>query len=369
MRIIVTGGGTGGHIYPALAFVKYLRRVIPNVEVLYIGTKKGLESKIVPAANVDFETIEIQSIRRNFSLSNFRTMYLLATSIGKAKRILRDFKPDIVLGTGGYVSAPVLLAALRLKIPTIIHEQNSYPGMTNRYLGKRVNRVAVAMQAAKGYFPMDKVVFTGNPRAQEVADLQRTSSTLVEFNLSVDKRTVVIFGGSRGALTINKAVVEAFSEFSKKNYQVIYASGERYYEEYKVDFIQADNQPNIAVRPYINNMSEVLASADLFLGRSGATTIAEITALGLPAIFIPSPNVVADHQTKNAQALVDKGAALLIRDDELTGENIVQSISEILENSVKYNQMATASRKEGVSDSSERVLKLINEVLDERRRV
>lgn len=362
MRIILTGGGTGGHIYPALAFINYIKTVEPDSEILYVGTKKGLENKIVPQAGIPFKTVDVQGFRRSLSLQNFKTITKFLSSTSESKKIIKDFKPDVVVGTGGYVAGPVLYAAEKLHIPTLIHEQNSIPGITNKFLSKRVSKIAVAFEAAKPFFPADKTIFTGNPRAQEVADLQPTDVLETEYHLKNDKKTIVIFGGSRGAQTINEAVKAALPSFKDKAYQVVYASGQIYYDEDQAIFDQYKEAENIAIRPYISNMLEVLASSDLILCRAGATTIAEVTALGLPTIFVPSPNVTADHQTKNAQALVDIGAAKMIRDAELSAENMLSTIDDIFADETNYQKMAENSRKAGVPDASKRLYDLVKEI-------
>ncbi|GBG96649.1 undecaprenyldiphospho-muramoylpentapeptide beta-N-acetylglucosaminyltransferase [Lactococcus termiticola] len=356
MKLLVTGGGTGGHIYPALAFINYLKTQDENLEVLYVGTQKGLESKIVPQAGLAFKTVDIQGFRRSLSLENFRTVAKFLKSVGQAKKIIKDFAPDAVLGTGGYVAGPVVYAAAQLKIPTLIHEGNSYPGVTNRFLAKRVTKIAVGFHAAESYFPAEKTSFTGNPRAQEIADSAKV-------NQKFDQPTVVIFGGSRGALTLNEAFVSALPKLAEAPFKTIYASGEIYYEDYKETFEQYRDKENIEIQPYINNMIDLLSKSHLFLGRSGSTTIAEVTALGLPAIYVPSPNVTADQQTKNAQEYVDQGAAVIVKDAELTADKLVQAISEILENKVKYEEMHKASLLAGVPDASERLYQLLKEMV------
>ncbi|MDR2832997.1 MAG: undecaprenyldiphospho-muramoylpentapeptide beta-N-acetylglucosaminyltransferase [Streptococcaceae bacterium] len=363
MKILVTGGGTGGHIYPALAFVKYMQELDSTTEVLYVGGKKGLENKIVPAAGIDFKTIGLQGFKRSLSPDNFKTVYLFIHSLKKAKQIIREFKPDVVIGTGGYVSGSVMYAAAKMNIPTIIHEQNSVPGITNKFLSRYASAIATSFHGVEEYFPKAKLIeFTGNPRAQEVANVEK-SDILAEYNLKPDKLTVVIFGGSQGALKINRAFVDALPHFEGKDYQVLYASGERYYDEFKESFIKAqEKMPNISIQPYINKMAEVLANSSIMIGRSGATSLAEMTALGLPGILIPSPYVTNDHQTKNAQALVDVGAAILIKDDELTGENLVQAIDNVLLNEEKLQLMSKSSKKAGVPNASKRLLTLINKV-------
>lgn len=366
MKIIVSGGGTGGHIYPALSFIKYLKTVEPDLSVLYIGTKKGLESTIVPENGIDFKTIDIQGFRRSLSLENITTVYKFIKSVSDAKKIVKDFKPDVVIGTGGYVAGPVVYAAAKLKIPTIVHEQNSIPGITNKFLSRYATRIALAFQEAGSFFPSTKTVFTGNPRGQEVADLIESGNVLSQYGLDLNKKTIVIFGGSRGALKINTAVIEALPELAKKDYQILYASGEIYFNdpEFAETFATYNQAKNIKIVPYIKNMVEVLNDANLILSRAGATTLAEITALGLPAILVPSPYVTADHQTKNAQALEHCGAAIRINNADLTGERIIQAIDSLLLDDQRYRDMAENALREGVPDASQRLYQVLKDVID-----
>lgn len=362
MKILMTGGGTGGHIYPAMAFIKYVQKINPEAEFLYIGTEKGLESKIVPTYNIPFKTINIQGFKRSLSLDNFKTVYLFLASVKSAKKILQEFSPDIVIGTGGYVCGSVVYAAAKMNIPTIIHEQNSVPGITNKFLSRYATKIAICFSDVANQFPKNKVVVTGNPRAQEVASLQK-SDILEEFDLSPNKKTVVIFGGSRGALKINQAVIEAFESFKHKPYQVLYASGETYFSLLQSSLdLSSKSSMNISVQPYIDKMAEVLASVDLVVSRAGATSIAEFTALGLPAVLVPSPYVTNDHQTKNAQSLAKLKAVSMVADSELTGEILVQKIDEILLDEEKQKIMTRASRQQGIPDASERLYRLVEEI-------
>jgi UDP-N-acetylglucosamine--N-acetylmuramyl-(pentapeptide) pyrophosphoryl-undecaprenol N-acetylglucosamine transferase len=363
MKIMIAGGGTGGHIYPALSFLKFVQKLKPKTQVLYVGTKKGLESKIVPEAGVPFKTIKVQGFRRSLTWKNLQTIYLFLESVKQSKILIKNFKPDIVLGMGGYVAGSVLYAAANLNIPTIIHEQNSVPGITNKILNYYVDKVAISFRCVERSFSKGKVVFTGNPRAQEVADTGK-SDILKVYDLDPRCLTVVIFGGSRGALKINQALVEALPQFAEKNYQVLYASGERYYEEFQGKFQQAEMQmKNIRIVPYIKQMAEVLANVDLMVGRAGATSIAEMTSLGLPGILIPSPFVTSDHQTKNAQSLVNVGAVKKIADQDLNGERLVAAIDDILLNSKLCKQMAAASKGEGVPDAAQRLLDVVEKLV------
>ncbi|MDR1521279.1 MAG: undecaprenyldiphospho-muramoylpentapeptide beta-N-acetylglucosaminyltransferase [Streptococcaceae bacterium] len=362
MKIMIAGGGTGGHIYPALSFLKFVQKVNPETKILYIGTKKGLESKIVPDFDIPFKTINAQGFKRSFTWKNLRTIYLFLESVKQAKVLIKNFKPDIVLGMGGYVAGSVLYAATKLNVPTVIHEQNSIPGITNKILSYYVDKVAISFHCVKQHFPKGKVIFTGNPRAQEVFDVKK-SDLLKRYDLNPKLLTVVIFGGSRGALKINQTLVEALTQFAEKNYQVLYASGERYYKEFQKKFKQAEMQmKNVRIVPYIKRMAEVLANVDLIVTRAGATSIAEMTSLGLPGILIPSPFVTNDHQTKNAQSLVNVGAIKKIADQDLNVDRLVSAIDEILLDSKLRKQMAVASKNEGVFDASKRLLDVVEKL-------
>ena len=361
MKVLVSGGGTGGHIYPAISIVRYIQEKNPDAEFLYIGTEKGLESKLVPKQGIPFKTIEIQGFYRSLTLKNFKTVYLFLTSIKQAKKYIKEFQPDVVIGTGGYVCGSVVYAASKLNIPTIIHEQNSVAGMTNKFLSKYVDKVGICFSDAAEYFPKEKVVMVGNPRAQEVVMIQ-PNSVLQEYQLNPDKPTIVIFGGSRGAQTINNAMKEALPFFENKPYQVLYASGTIYYDEFddKKELLERLN--NVTVVPYIDNMVDVLNNVEALVGRAGATSMAEITALGLPSILIPSPNVTDDHQTKNAKSLVDKHAAIMIKDSDLTGKILVEEIDKLMLDDTYRNNMAKASKEQGIPDAMDRLYQLIQEL-------
>ncbi|MFV0559645.1 MAG: undecaprenyldiphospho-muramoylpentapeptide beta-N-acetylglucosaminyltransferase [Enterococcus sp.] len=362
MKVLVTGGGTGGHIYPALAFINYVKQQDETAEFMYIGAKRGLENKIVPPTNIPFHTLEIQGFKRSLSPENFKTIHLFFKSIRQAKKILKSFQPDVVIGTGGYVSGAVVYSAAKLGIPTIVHEQNSVPGVTNKFLSRYVDRIGLAFQDAAEFFPKEKTAFVGNPRAQEVATTPK-SNILEEFGLDPAKKTVLIFGGSQGAKKLNEAISESLAELNGKSYQVLYTSGERYYKEIQ-EKIKLSNLEltMLHIQPYINKMADVMANVDLLVGRAGATSIAELTALGLPAILIPSPYVTNDHQTKNAQSLVKTGAAKMITDAELTGAKLVSQIDAIMEDTAVQQSMAEASKQMGVPDASKQLYALVQKI-------
>ncbi|CAJ1186271.1 UDP-N-acetylglucosamine--N-acetylmuramyl-(pentapeptide) pyrophosphoryl-undecaprenol N-acetylglucosamine transferase [Companilactobacillus paralimentarius] len=365
MRIIVSGGGTGGHIYPAMALIKRLKERDLIDDVLYVGTEKGLESKIVKNAGLNFKTIEIQGFKRSLSLDNIKTVQLFLSSIRKSRKIIKEFKPDIVIGTGGYVSSAVVYAAHTMHIPTVIHEQNTIAGVTNKFLGHFVDKIAVAFTEATDQFSeKKKIVFTGNPRAQEVVDIQK-NDRLKEFDLAADKDTVMIFGGSRGAKPINQATIETMDRFVAADYQVLFVTGRVHYDNV-VKLIDSKylKSANIAVLPYIDNMPEILPDIKLIVGRSGATSIAEITALGIPAIFVPSPYVTHDHQTKNAMSVAKVGAAKLIPEAELTSDSLFKAVNEIMSDNSVQAEMSEKSKNIGVPDAADRLIKVLTDLVN-----
>ncbi|MGO3731706.1 MAG: undecaprenyldiphospho-muramoylpentapeptide beta-N-acetylglucosaminyltransferase [Vagococcus sp.] len=363
MKILVSGGGTGGHIYPAVSLIKHIKKEHPNAEFLYIGTEKGLESNIVPDQGIPFKTIRIQGFKRSLSLDNFKTVYLFMKSVTAAKKMIKDFQPDIVIGTGGYVCGAVVYAAHKLRIPTIVHEQNSVAGMTNKFLSRYVDKIGICFPDVEKDFPKEKVVLVGNPRAQEVAGIPK-SSVLTDFSLKEDRNTVLIFGGSRGAQKINQAVLEGLDELTTKPYQVLYASGELYFGDIEKKWLELPgNKENIKVVPYISNMEQVLANVDVVVGRAGATSLAELTSLGIPSILIPSPNVTNDHQTKNAESLVNKQAAVMIKDDELDGHRLVATIDHLMLDDTLRVNMGEASKEQGVQDATDRLYQLILDMI------
>jgi UDP-N-acetylglucosamine--N-acetylmuramyl-(pentapeptide) pyrophosphoryl-undecaprenol N-acetylglucosamine transferase len=362
MKIVVSGGGTGGHIYPALALIREIQKENSNAEFLYIGTQSGLESTLVPREKIPFKSIHITGFKRSLSIDNIKTVVRFLTGVRDSKRMLKEFKPDIVIGTGGYVCGPVVYAAAKLKIPTIVHEQNSVPGLTNKFLSRYVNKIAVCFDEAKEHFPEDKVVFTGNPRASEVLGKDGTRGRL-SAGLSTTMPVVLIFGGSRGARPINDAVIKSLSELGEKPYQVLYITGDVHYQEVKDEVELVGNPQNVVIKPFIHNMPEVLAGVDLVVSRAGATTLAEITSLGIPSILIPSPYVTNNHQEKNARSLSDHGAADLLLEKDLNSITLLQCIDRILLNKETLKEMKTKAKKLGVPDSATRVYKLMKELV------
>lgn len=360
MRLMVSGGGTGGHIYPALALIERLKELEPDTEVLYVGTHRGLEDRIVPAAGIQFKTIQIQGFKRSLSLENLKTMYLFLKSVSVARKMIRDFQPDVVLGTGGYVSGAVLYAAAKMHIPTVIHEQNSVVGITNKFLSRYVTKIAIAFDAAKSQFPANKVVMTGNPRAQQVAHNQSQFSW-TSLGLADEVPTMLIFGGSQGAPKINSSVVEAIPTFNQRPYQVVFATGQKRYQQVMDQLGDTPVGDNVVIKPYISNMPDMMPKVAVIVGRAGATSIAEITALGIPSILIPSPYVTADHQTKNAQALVDQRAAEMIKETELSGTTLLQAADKLMQDDALRTSMAANARQMGMPDAADQLIAVLKD--------
>ncbi|MCT4776298.1 MULTISPECIES: undecaprenyldiphospho-muramoylpentapeptide beta-N-acetylglucosaminyltransferase [Exiguobacterium] len=356
MKIMISGGGTGGHIYPALALLDTLKQRHPNLEVLYIGTENGLEADLVPRAGVPFKSIRIAGLKRSLSLDNVKTAYWFVQSVLTLRKEMKTFRPDVVIGTGGFVSGPVVFTAQQLGIPTILHEQNSIPGLTNKFLSKKADRVALSFAGSESQFPDANVRVIGNPRGSEV--LKTTvNEAAVRAKYDIDERPIVlIYGGSRGAEAINRAVIEAIPELATEPVNVLYVTGNVHYDNVVAKAPKADN---VHVLPYVYDMPELLACASLVVSRAGASTISELTALGLASILIPSPYVTADHQTKNASALVESGAAELIKEGDLSGETLVRSIRHVL---AHHDEMAAASKRLGFPHAAESLADLVEEV-------
>ncbi|MGX6442037.1 undecaprenyldiphospho-muramoylpentapeptide beta-N-acetylglucosaminyltransferase [Neobacillus sp. K501] len=367
MRIVVSGGGTGGHIYPALALIREIQKETKDAEFLYIGTKNGLESTIVPRENIPFKSIHITGFKRKLSLDNIKTVLRFLKGVRDSKKMLKEFRPDIVIGTGGYVCGPVVYAASKMGVPTIIHEQNSVPGLTNKFLSRYVNKIAVCFDEAKDYFPENKVVFTGNPRASEVIGKDGIQGRL-SAGLSTTMPAVLIFGGSRGARPINDAVVKALSELGEKPYQVLYITGDVHFEDVKNEVELVGNPKNVIIKPFIHNMPEVLSGMDLVVSRAGASTLAEITSLGIPSILVPSPYVTNNHQEKNARSLSDHGAAELLLEKDLNNKSLVQHIDRILLNEDIRDEMQIKAKKLGVPDSANRLFELMKQLVNGRQK-
>ena len=369
MRVLFTGGGTAGHINPALAMAGYLCEKEPDTQVLYVGNKGGMEERLVAAAGYDFRGIRISGFQRKITLENIKrniqTVIRVFTASAESKKILREFKPDICIGTGGYVCGPVIRAAQQMGIPTAVHESNAYPGMTIKMLSKKTDCVMLAVEDAIKYLERkDNCEVTGNPVRLSVLDAEREASRKA---LELDDRPLVLsFGGSLCAEAINKAAAYMLGESAKeKKFQHIHGYGrhdEHFLDNVRTAGVKEDENPQITLKEYIHNMPECLAAADLVIARAGAITLTEIEATGKCSVLIPSPNVAENHQYHNAMALVNRNAAVLIEEKDLTGEKLWETVNSILSQPGKTEEVGRNAKAMAVMDANERIYKIIKRI-------
>lgn len=319
-NILISGGGTGGHIYPAIAIANEIKVRYPDANFLFVGAKDKMEMEKVPQAGYDIKGLWISGIQRKQLASNLSFPFKLMSSLWRAKRIIDAFKPDIAIGTGGFASGPTLIMANRKGIPTLIQEQNSFPGITNKYLAKKATKICVAYDNLERFFPVDKIIKTGNPVRQDLLTIHTKLKEAQEFyQIEKSKKTILILGGSLGARKINQLVESNLGFFKKHQVQLIWQCGKLYFDEYK----KYNELDNVQVHQFINRMDLAYAAADFIISRAGASSVSELCIVGKPVIFIPSPNVAEDHQTKNAKSIVDKHGAIMLKEEDLTTFPIV----------------------------------------------
>jgi UDP-N-acetylglucosamine--N-acetylmuramyl-(pentapeptide) pyrophosphoryl-undecaprenol N-acetylglucosamine transferase len=351
-KFIISGGGTGGHIYPAIAIANELKSRFPKAEFLFVGAQDKMEMQKVPQAGYAIKGLWIAGLQRKLTKQNLLFPVKLVSSLLKSRAIIRSFKPDVVIGTGGFASGPLLQMANTLTIPTLIQEQNSYPGITNKILSKKANTICVAYENLERFFPKEKLILTGNPVRQDLIDIDSKRAEAIKyFNLDPSKKTLLILGGSLGARRVNQLIEKELDFFTSQNVQIIWQCGKFYLDEYKKYDSNSNQQPttNIQVFAFIDRMDLVYAAADFVISRAGASSVSELSIVGKPLIFIPSPNVAEDHQTKNAKSIVDKKGALLIKESELdekfetifydlvSNENLQKQLSENIKKLAKIN--------------------------------
>ncbi len=368
MRVLFTGGGTAGHINPALAVAGYLREQEPDTKILYVGNRGGMEERLVPRAGYEMAFITISGFQRRLSfknlMKNLRTVERIFTATAETKRIIKDFAPDVCVGTGGYVSGPVIREAAKLGVPSVIHESNAYPGVTTKLLSKSVHTVMLAVPDAKKYFDESvRTVVTGNPVRGEVLRMDREQA---RKELGLDSRPLVLsFGGSLGAAMLNRAAAYMLAESAKSGkYQHIHGYGQNdpmFLEELSEYGLDLPKNPQIRVLDYIHNMPTCLAAADLVISRAGAMTLSEIEAKGKASILIPSPNVAENHQFHNAMALVKRGAGEIIEEKDLTGEALWKKVEKILSDPERLKSLGENAQKMDILDANNRIYKVIKE--------
>lgn len=360
MKIIVSAGGTGGHIYPALAIINKIKEKEPNSEILYIGTKDRMESTIIPEKKIPYFGIEMKGLNRKKPFKNISVLKNYLNNIKILKDKIKKFNPDIVIGVGGYVTAPVIYSSKKLGYKTFIHEQNSIPGLSNKYLIKYSDKIGVSLPDSIKYFPKDKVEFTGNPRSEEVISIKEIKKIDLGLNLTESKKLVLIVMGSLGSTTMNRKLKETLSLFNNKDYEVVFVTGKNYYDEYRKLSIPS----NVKMVPYLENMPQVLKKTDLVVSRAGASLIAEITALKIPSILIPSPYVTHNHQFKNAKSLEEAGATVIIEEEKYNKELLVSTIDSILEDKKLYNNMKNNASNLAVNDSATKIYQILRNLID-----
>lgn len=350
MKIAITAGGTGGHIFPALAIINKIKSHDKNSKFLYFGTTDRMEKDIIPEKGIPYIGIQMKGLNRKNILKNITVLKIYLAAIKKAEVELKKFKPDIVIGVGGYITAPVLVAANHLGIKTIIHEQNSIPGVSNKLLSHFVNKICVSFKESEAYFPKKKTIYTGNPRSEEILSMEKGKRE--DFGFNHKSKFIILVMGSLGSLTMTKKMKELIPSFKDKDYQVLVVTGKNYYDDYK----DVKTPTNVKTVSFYD--AKYMKDADLIITRSGASTIAEVTALLLPSIMIPSPYVTHNHQYKNAKALEDKKACKILEEKDFCKENLLSLIDECFKKEV-YNEMRKNLKEFSCPNSAEAIYKEI----------
>lgn len=359
-KIILSGGGTGGHIYPAVAIANELKLRFPKASFLFVGAEDRMEMEKVPQAGYEIKGLWISGIQRKLSLSNLMFPFKLLHSLWQAKKIINEFIPDVVIGTGGFASGPLLHVATSKGVPSLIQEQNSYPGITNKLLAKKANKICVAYDDLEGFFPKEKIIKTGNPVRQDLLNIDQSKEKAIKtFNLVEGKQTLLVLGGSLGAKAINELLKRELDFLQMQNLQIIWQCGKLYYDQYKI----YNHTKNVQVHAFINEMNYAYAAADFIISRAGAGSVSELCIVGKPVVFVPSPYVAEDHQTKNAQAVVDKDAAVLITQTDLEVDfknkfsQLIASTERQEQLSENIKKLALVNATKEIADEVEKLLK------------
>lgn len=354
-KIILSGGGTGGHIYPAISIANELKSRYPKASILFVGAKDRMEMQKVPEAGYPIEGLWISGIQRKLSLSNLMFPFKLISSLWKSKKIIKKFQPDIVIGTGGFASGPLLKMANSANVPTVLQEQNSFPGITNKWLAKGADKICVAYDGMDRFFPESKIIKTGNPVRQDLLEINsKRNEGLTKYNLDPEKKTILVIGGSLGARRINQLIEKELAFFDKNDIQVLWQCGKLYYKEYK----KYDNNKGVQVHQFLNTMDLAYAAADVIVSRAGASSVSELCIVAKPTLFIPSPNVAEDHQTKNANAIVSQNGAKMLQESELD-ERFEKTITQLLTSEAMQIKLTHAIKKLALPDATKDI---VNEI-------
>ncbi|GAB1855449.1 undecaprenyldiphospho-muramoylpentapeptide beta-N-acetylglucosaminyltransferase [Flavobacteriaceae bacterium MHTCC 0001] len=359
-KIILSGGGTGGHIYPAIAIANELKLRYPKSKFLFVGAHDRMEMEKVPQAGYEIKGLWISGIQRRLTLKNLMFPFKLISSLWKARQIVRSFKPDVAIGTGGFASGPLLHVAASKKIPTLIQEQNSYPGITNKLLSKKANKICVAYNGLERFFPKEKIKVTGNPVRQDLLSIKdKVEEAKKHFNLKHGKHTLLVLGGSLGARRINQLIAEKLDFFETQNIEIIWQCGKLYYQQYKLH----GNSKYVQVHEFLNQMDMAYAAADIIISRAGASSVSELCIVGKPVVFIPSPNVAEDHQTKNAMAIVSQNAALMIKEADLEAD-FENNFSRLMASPEKQNELGQNIKALALTDATQQIVDEIEILLN-----
>lgn len=369
MKFLITGGGTGGHIYPALAIASEIKKTYKDAEILYIGTKTGLEAELVPKAGFEFKTIRVKGLPRRLNKNSIIALKELLLGIGDSKKIIKNFNPDIVIGTGGYVSGPICYISSKMKIPTIIHEQNAFPGITNKILSRYVDKILVNFDEAKKYFKYpERVVKVGNPIRDELLNIDK-DKVYKKLNIKNNMPFILSFGGSGGQRTLNDAIFHIIKNYKKyDNFQLLHITGNRYYESF-IDSIKEENivlNENIRIMPYFYDMPDAMNIADLVITSAGAITLAEISAIGIPSILIPKAYTAENHQEYNALVFDKNNASKMILEKDLEGDYLYSTLKSLLNNKEQLKDMSINSKKLSKIDSTKLIIMEIERLINKK---
>ncbi len=361
LRVILSGGGTGGHIYPAVAIANEICSRYPGAAILFVGAKDRMEMQKVPQAGYEIIGLWISGIQRKLTLSNLLFPIKLLSSLWKSKKIIKKFNPDIVIGTGGFASGPLLKMANSKNISTVLQEQNSFPGITNKWLSKGADKICVAYDGMDRFFPKEKIIKTGNPVRQDLLEIEgKRDQGIVRYKLNKEKKTVLVLGGSLGARRINRLIENELDFFVQQGVQVIWQCGKLYYEDYK----KYDDHQNIHVHQFLDTMDLAYASADIIISRAGAGSVSELCIVAKPVLFIPSPNVAEDHQTKNAKAIVDQGGAKMLRESELDAA-FQSSFTELLVSETIKTELSNNIKRLALPNATSDIVDEIEKIIEE----
>ncbi|WP_375241594.1 undecaprenyldiphospho-muramoylpentapeptide beta-N-acetylglucosaminyltransferase [Lacinutrix sp.] len=359
-KIILSGGGTGGHIYPAIAIANELKLRFTNAEFLFVGAKDRMEMEKVPQSGYSIKGLWITGIDRKLTLKNLMFPFKLINSLWNARKIIKQFKPDVAIGTGGFASGPLLQIAASKGIPSLIQEQNSYPGITNKLLSKKVQKICVAYDGLERFFPKEKIIKTGNPVRQDLLDIDSKRSEAIKyFNLVEGKKTLLVLGGSLGAKAINELLKNELDFLQTQQVQIIWQTGKLYYKEYKIN----GDIKHVQVHEFINSMDYAYAAADIIISRAGAGSVSELCIVGKPVIFVPSPYVAEDHQTKNAKAIVEEHAALMIAQEDLKVD-FKNKFSQLIASKEKQEQLSINIKKLALVNATKEIADEVEKLLN-----